>query len=219
MRYFGKSARVRRGASWSATTAAARWPRAIPPMRVPLLQADAAATVAAPVMIPAANIAARQVLRDGEIVILYAKPSIWYIVLSSLLWTAAVLIAAITSRLADPHHTHLYIEAALFAVSARVMWSILNWMGRLYVLTDQRVLRVAGVFNVDIFECPLRKVARTRLVSTFRERLLRVGSIEIIPEDESRPCALWQTIAHPLEVQEKIQHAVRRAKQGGGCLL
>jgi hypothetical protein len=150
-------------------------------------------------------------------VLLFAKPSLWYIVLSSMGWAAAVAIAASAGKIADPRHVHIYIEAAMFAISTRVMWATLNWMGRLYVLTDQRILRVSGVFNVDLFECPLRKVARTRPIPTFRERLLRLGSIEIIPEDDARPCAVWQTLARPAEVQEKVQRAIRRAKQGG-CL-
>jgi hypothetical protein len=109
----------------------------------------------------------------------------------------------------------VYVEAAAFAIAARAMWATLHWMGRLYVLTDQRILRIAGVFAIEIFECPLRRVSRTRLIPSLRERVLRLGSIEIIPEDESRPCALWQTIAKPVEVQEKIQRAIRKAKQGG----
>jgi hypothetical protein len=198
----------------------ARWPRAIPPMRLPILQAEGgvtAAPAAPPVVIPAASLLARQVLRDGEIVILFAKPSLWYIVLSSMGWAAAVAIAASASKIADPRHVHIYIDAAILAIVTRVMWATLNWMGRLYVLTDQRILRVSGVFSIDLFECPLRKVARTRPIPTFRERLLRLGSLEIIPEDDARPCAVWQTLARPAEVQEKVQRAIRRAKQGG-CL-
>jgi hypothetical protein len=186
---------------------------------MPILQAEgvtAATPAAAPaVAMPVASLLARQVLRDGELVILIAKPSRWYVILSSLGWTAAVLIAAIAAKMADPRHVHIYVDAAIFAVAGRVMWALLNWMGRLYVLTDQRVMRLAGVFNVDVFECPLRKVARTRLVPTFRERLLRLGSIEIIPQDESRPCAIWQTIRKPAEVNERIQAAIRRSRQGG----
>jgi len=45
----------------------------------------------------------------------------------------------------------------LILVAARLMWAIQQWTARLYVLTDMRILRIAGVFNVSIFDCPLRK--------------------------------------------------------------
>src|SRR5687768_312324 len=107
-------------------------------------------------------------------------------------------------------------EVGAFLIAGRVMWAVLQWMGRLYVLTDLRILRLAGIFNVDIFDCPLRKVAEARLHRSFRERLLRLGSIEILPLDEACPPGDWRTIKRPDEVLETIQDRIRRAKQGGG---
>lgn len=195
----------------------ARWTRAIPSMRLSL-QAEAAATAspaAAPVVAPAASLLTGQVLRDGEVVMLVAKPSLWFIPLSSLGWIVALVVACVAARATDQQHIHIWVETALFIGAARIMWAIVNWMGKLYVLTDQRILRASGVFSVDLFECPLRKVARTRLLPTIRERALRLASIEIIPEDDTRPCAFWQTLAKPAEINEKLQRAIRRAKQGG----
>jgi hypothetical protein len=106
----------------------------------------------------------------------------------------------------------------MFLIAGRLMWAILQWIGLLYVLTDMRVLRVIGVFNVDVFDCPLRAVVRTRLVSTVREKLAGVGSIEIIPRDEDMPTAIWQTIPKPTETHERLIAAINRAKQSGmGC--
>ena len=73
------------------------------------------------------------------------------------------------------------LPAAIFLLAGRIMWAVLQWMGRLYVLTDMRIVRLSGVFNVEIFDCALRKVATTRLTRTFREKLWRLGSIEIQP--------------------------------------
>ena len=110
-----------------------------------------------------------------------------------------------------------YIDAGAFAVACRVMWATLNWKGRLYVLTDQRILRFAGVFTIDVFECPLRKVARTNLVRAFSERVLRLGSIEIIPSEENPAATAWQMISRP--AREQIEAAIHKAKDGGcgGC--
>jgi hypothetical protein len=112
-------------------------------------------------------------------------------------------------------HENLYFEAGTLLIAARLMWASLQWMGRLYVLTDHRVLRLGGVFVIDVFDCPLRKIVRTRLISTVRERSVAVGSIEIIPKDESMPTAVWQTIAKPRQVHQRLIAAINRARQSG----
>ena len=144
------------------------------------------------------------------------KPSLWFIVLGAMRFSAIVLIGVIAAKLWMSQHASIRIaEVGAFLIASRVMWAVLQWMGRLYVLTDLRVLRLSGVFNVDIFDCPLRKVAETRLTRTFRERMLRLGSIEIMPADEVCPPGDWRTIKRPVEVMETIEATVRRAKQGG----
>ena len=112
-------------------------------------------------------------------------------------------------------HDRLNFELAAFFIAARFMWAVMQWMGRLYVLTDHRVLCLSGVFVIDVFDCALRKIVRTRKVSTLREKFVGVGSIEIIPRDESMPTAVWQTIAKPREVHQRMIAAINRARQSG----
>jgi Bacterial PH domain len=157
-------------------------------------------------------------LRDGEVVLLILKPSVWLILFSVLRFSAAVLIVVIAANLwlPDRHkYGHHYIYAGAFAIAARLMWAVLVWIGRLYILTDLRILRLSGVFTVEIFDCPLRKVGHTRVTYSFRERLWRLGSIEVTPADDSRPPFVWQTVRRPVEVHEQIVAAIRQAKEGG----
>jgi hypothetical protein len=156
------------------------------------------------------------ILRDGELIIMILKPSLWFIVFESIAFAAGIAIAAIALALVDRHaRDNFYFESAMFVIGGRLMWAVLQWMGRIYILTDQRVLRIRGVFSVDIFDCPLRKVVRARMVSVSREKLVGVGSIEIIPHDEAIPTAVWQTVAKPKEVLERLRGAITRAKQSG----
>jgi len=156
------------------------------------------------------------VLRDGELVLLILKPSLWFIVFNSIAFAAAVAVVAVVSAVVDHRmHDHFYFELAVFFIAGRLMWAVLQWMGRLYILTDLRVLRITGVFGVEVFDCPLRKVVRARMVSVSREKLAGVGSIEIIPSDDAMPTAIWQTVAKPAEVYERLQAAINRAKQSG----
>ena len=176
----------------------------------------AAAADALPVRTSLGALLAGHILRDGEVVLLILKPSLWYIAFSAMRFTAAVLIVAIGFQLwlSPGRGPQSIAYAATFLIAGRVMWAVLQWMGRLYVLTDMRIVRLSGVFNVEIFDCALRKVATTRLTRTFREKLWRLGSIEIVPADESCAPSVWQTVKKPVEVHEKVQATIDRAKQG-----
>lgn len=157
------------------------------------------------------------ILRDGEVVQLILRPSLWFIALSSLPFLAVVTIGVIAAKLwLPPPHLVRAVELGLFLAAGRLMWAVLQWAGRLYVLTDMRIVRIAGVFNIDVFDCPLRKVAQARLNSSVRERMLRLGSVEIVPRDESCPPGDWRTVSRPDEVLRKINAAVERARHGGG---
>jgi hypothetical protein len=179
-----------------------------------LLLAGDSAAVPIPLATPTANLLTRHLLRDGELILLVVKPSIWFILLSSLRFIAITLILAIAAKLSTRGYTHLYAEATVLCIAGRLFWATLNWIGQLYILTDQRVLRVSGMLNLEIYDCPLRKIARTRILRTFREKLLRLGTIEIIPQEEERPCGLWQMIAKPAEINQKLNDTIRRAKAG-----
>ena len=194
-------------------------PSSVPRPDVPILQAAhgdvAVETRATPASLGA--LLASHILQDGELILLILKPSIWFILLSSLRFAAGVLILLIAAILLGrqlPGPNQHYIEAAAFVLAGRIMWAVLQWMGRLYILTDMRIVRLAGVFNVNIFDCPLRKVGRTRVVRSMRERLFRLGTIEIIPGDSATAPAQWQTIAHPEQVHERITAAINRAQHG-----
>ena len=180
--------------------------------------ADASAAIM-PANTSLAKLLASHILRDGEVVLLILRPSLWFIFLSSLRFVAGalVLIFALHFLSASSSHNTVrsLVELGVSAITARLMWAMLQWMSRLYILTDLRVLSVSGVFNVDIFDCPLRKVARTRVIVSSQERFTNVGSIEIIPQDDSVPFGLWQTIARPAVIHEQMVATINRAKQGG----
>jgi hypothetical protein len=198
-------------------------PAVAPRCDAPLIQAtqsgDAAADVRAARPTSIGMLLTNHVLQDGELVLLVLKPSVWFVPLSSSWTIGLVLIGLLSALVFDeeiPGRASTWVELAIFLIAGRIMWAVLHWMGRLYILTDMRILRLSGVFNVNIFDCPLRKVARTRVVRSMRERLLRLGSIEITPGDADCEAGTWNTIARPDLVNEQIVAAINRAKTGRG---
>jgi hypothetical protein len=187
------------------------------PIDKPLIHPTENPAAVVPAAMPAlGTLMSRHVLRDGELILLVLKPSIWFILFNSLSYIAAGLILILGLKLFGGQRpvVRLLIEISVLLIAAHLMWSVLQWMGRLYVLTDMRILRLEGVFQTDIFDCPLRKVARTRMLRPLRERLLNLGSIEIIPREECYPIASWQTIPRPLQVHQQILAAIQKANQG-----
>jgi hypothetical protein len=166
---------------------------------------------------PLAALLTRHIIQDGEVILLILKPSLWFILLSMLRFAAVIFIVMIAGKVFDEHlpgQPRTYVEIGMILLAGRLMWAILQWMSRLYILTDLRIIRLSGVFTPDVFDCPLRKIARTRILYTVRERVLGLGSVEIIPADENYPIGLWQTIARPVAINDQIVAAINRAKQG-----
>jgi hypothetical protein len=178
---------------------------------------EAAAPAPAVIATPLQALLTGHILTDGEIILLLLKPSPWYIVFTSLKFAAAVVICAIAVKLSPQDKVHIggIAQTATLLIAGRVMWSTLQWMGRYYILTDLRILRIGGVFRVEIFACALRKVARTRVLRTLKDHLVNVGQIEIIPQDEQQAIGVWQCVARPRSIQEQIIAAIRRAKHSG----
>ena len=166
---------------------------------------------------PLGAMLARHILRDGEIILLALRPSFWFILLSSLRFIATVAIVTLCAIALESRHNRewFYIEAAIFLLAGRMMWAVLHWMGRLYILTDMRVIRLSGVLKLEIFDCALRKVARTTVTASVKEKVCGTGSIEIVPADETCPPAVWQTIRAPAQVHELIVSAINKAKAHG----
>jgi hypothetical protein len=183
--------------------------------------AAAGPAVADPIPLsPLAALWSGQILRDGELVLLMQRPSRWFILLSGLKFHAICAILMTLAVIYDErlaNNARQFVELGVFAMAGRLMWSVLQWMSRLYILTDLRILRISGIFSVNVFECALRKVARTFLEVTVQERLCRIGSILIVPQDEDTPIGAWQMVSRPRRVHEKIVAAINRAKQGPHC--
>lgn len=166
---------------------------------------------------PFSMLISRHLFQDGEIVELAMRPSLWWIFFSSLhalLIAAAIILAGFTFCDFLPGHRGWYLEIGVLIALTRLMWATIKWSSRLYVLTNMRVMTISGVFNVTAQEIPLRRLARVRNISALRERLLWLGSLELIPLDENFAITSWVTIRRPREVKKRIRAAMERAQQG-----
>lgn len=158
---------------------------------------------------PNAAILPAELLQPGEVIILLLKPSLWYLLLAPLrtllmivLLSFAVFYLCDYVSLPISKHDVLIAGGGLFGL--RVFWQFLNWLSRIYVLTDQRVIRVKGVFHVEIFEAPLKKLQHTQMTFLVRERIFGLGSIHFSTAGTDFTEASWEMINHPLEAHQTI---------------
>lgn len=167
---------------------------------------------------PLAALLTRHLIPDSEIIVLMLKPSLFYIPITSMMTIGFAAALALAGTLFDaqlPGSASAYFNGAILLASIRLMWSTVHWMGRFYILTDMRVMTVSGVFQTRVEQCPLRRVARVRVLHSLKERALGLGSVEVIPQEEDMTIVLWMTVATPRMLKERLQQAVARAKGGG----
>ena len=160
-------------------------------------------------------------LGDGEVVIAVLRPSLWYVLLwplGSLLFIAGLVFAlAWLTRFQWAGWTEMQaFGLGLFLVGIRLGWQFLDWANRLYVLTDRRVMRRRGVFQVDVFEARLDRIQQTSVLQLVRERIFGLGSIAFATAGTSRLEAVWEAVRAPFEVQKTVLDAIDRYGRGNG---
>ncbi len=159
-----------------------------------------------------------QLLQSGEIIILAIKPSPLMIVLEPLkqltvIVLAAAVLATAAQYLGRPELATRVLLGGLAIVTARVFWEGLEWLSRVYVLTDRRVIRVAGVLRVSVFEASLEQVQHTEVLLSLRERLFNLGTLAFSTAGTGVSEAYWRMVANPLDVHRTVINALRRYRR------
>ncbi len=163
----------------------------------------------------AAALLPNALLQPGETIVLLLKPSILYVVLACLkslilivLLTAAGVYLARTTGSGDLAQ-QIAISGATGTLG-RVAWQFFEWLSRVYVLTDQRIIAVGGVLRVRVFEAPFKHVAQTELFFSLRERVFALGTLVFSTPGTGGRDAGWEMVSRPLEVHATVVQTLRR---------
>ncbi|MFI4859393.1 MAG: PH domain-containing protein [Phycisphaerales bacterium JB063] len=187
-----------------------------PPPRDYAMNADGAAeplSAQAAVMLPA------QLLQPGEIIILLLKPSPLFIVLAPLRTLIIILLGVLLLGQLQARGINLGLSHADLVlagsglIGARLFWQVLEWLNQIYVLTDQRVIRVRGVLNVRVFECPLQNIQQTDLILPLLQRLFGLGTLGFATAGTAFHEAYWLMLSRPLDVHQKVVETLRRYRR------
>jgi uncharacterized membrane protein YdbT with pleckstrin-like domain len=157
-----------------------------------------------------------QLLQPNEIIVLLIKPSLLYVVLAGLRFIFIVLTlltAGIWMRnngYSLPIDKQDMVMLAMGLISLRLAWHFMEWLSRVYVLTDRRIIRVKGVIHINVFEAPLKKVQHTETQFTLRERMFGLGTITFATAGTGMAEASWYMIANPLEAHRIVVKTLDR---------
>lgn len=156
----------------------------------------------------------------GETVILALKPSRWFVMLSRgglfVVWGIAMLAAWYFGPMLDmPIGTRGLQALVLAAGVAALLWSALDWQTRLYLLTDRRMVRVAGIIRQTVREVPLRNVQSVTMSRSARERLTGIGSLGVSSAGSDGYEVTWRMVSRPREALRVVREAVERYGRDG----
>jgi len=184
-----------------------------------LSQSASGATAPAPTVSTLVGVVPERLLDEGEVVVLAIKPSLWFILFHSVKRIAVVIMAVailpyLPGDLLGGTTVRTLCQIGTILVAGQLVVSFLQWLSRLYVLTNRRVMRIRGVFNIDVFEAPLTRIQNTFITLAIQERLLALGTIQFATAGTGSVEASWVNINRPLEVHEIVRKAVHQA-QGG----
>ena len=92
----------------------------------------------------------------------------------------------------------------------RLSWQTLDWYNRIFVLTDQRVLRRMGVLRVSVFQAKLKDIQHTGVFMRLRERACGLGTIGFATSGSDVFDALWIMVRQPFAVHKTVVEAIKR---------
>jgi len=85
-----------------------------------------------------------------------------------------------------------------------------------YKLTNERIIVKSGLLSKKQEDLELVRVKDIRVTQGMKERLMKIGSVEITSTDSSTPSLTFVDVREPNEVKEMVRRAVKDAKSTSG---
>lgn len=159
-------------------------------------------------------------LHGDELVLLLIKPSPLFILVTSFRFIAIIFLIAALGVRAFGLSPATYITpnnvalAATILILGRLVWALLVWTSHIYMLTNQRIVTIKGVFNVTVYQANLRKIQRTVLYKPFIYRMLGIGTIGFsTAASDGGFESTWLMVARPLKVHEQVVATINKAQR------
>jgi uncharacterized membrane protein YdbT with pleckstrin-like domain len=158
---------------------------------------------------------------EDDDTVLETGPSMWTI--ASELFTAAAVFAAGVWLMAYPLEKLIFenTESTAAAVTGKwrvligaiagllaVLWGaykVLHLKSILYIVSEDRIEWVRGVFNEKIDSLDMFRITDIYLERSLLDKILGIGSVVLVSNDETDPEFVFEKIADPKDVYDTIK--------------
>jgi len=161
----------------------------------------------------------QSLLGEREKIVLVARQH-WFILVSAIFLelSAILILLAVTVSLAIYLTPYALIIVALgFALMllpiATMTRDILDWSSRQFIVTNRRVMQIAGVFNKHVTDSSLEKVNDVKMGQSALGRIFDYGDIEILTASELG-VNLFRRIEDPIGFKTSMLNAKERMEYG-----
>lgn len=169
-----------------------------------------------PLLAPAAHL-----VPPGEVVVLARRASLWYVLLARLEWLLAMAAVTVVALVLGAH-TWAGVSAVVVVASGALpaalvlLYLALDWMTRLYLLTDRRVIRVQGIVRQTTVDVALERIENMTLARSARERLLGLGTLWFASAAATIGEFGWSYMTEPAAVMQTVRETIERRRRLSG---
>ncbi len=111
---------------------------------------------------------------------------------------ALVLLVGVSYYSSEAWILAIYLVPLLY-----LLWKLLAWHRREYILTDRRVVKQEGVFSISSFDAPLDKINNVFHQQSFMGRLFKYGQVGLETASE-QGTTIFDFLSHPLDFKNCI---------------
>lgn len=109
-----------------------------------------------------------------------------------------------------------FVSCLLVIPIPYVIWKYLDVRYQKMTLTTQRLRIEEGVLSKKIDEVELYRIKDTQLKQSFIDRMLGLGTVEIVSSDETNPVLHIRSIKNARDMREKLRQCVEKLRLARG---
>lgn len=132
----------------------------------------------------------------------------WFALLSRIFLEIILIVVLVAAFIAASVYYPVAIYGLILVLVPLIgmVRDILIWSNRQYIVTNRRVMQVAGVLNKNVVDSSLEKVSDIKMNQSFFGRLFDYGDIQILTASELG-IDLFERIANPIKFKTAILNA------------
>lgn len=124
----------------------------------------------------------------------------------------------VTGSIADVKYNPAYLLLTIATLGIFLIALYFKRIFRTYILTNQRLIIITGIFGKTIDEIELFRVVDSRTIQSFIDRMANIGTIVVSSTDQTG-IATMVKIPQPYYVRDSLRQAYTIARQKKGTVV